>query len=182
MKIPQEYGGLGLTTVYYNRALALAGSWHSSLRRCFRRTSRSAFRSRSRVSARRSRSASTCRSSPARKSAHSCSPNRTRAVTRPGWSPPPSHDGGAAYELSGRKLWTTNGVIADRLVVMAVVPKPATDAERDRAGGAASPASSSTRTRPGSRVEHRNEFMGLRGIENGVTRSTRSRSRLRPPR
>src|SRR5205814_1632707 len=31
MKIPQEYGGLGLTTVYYNRALALAGSWHSSL-------------------------------------------------------------------------------------------------------------------------------------------------------
>src|SRR5664279_3538660 len=25
MKIPQEYDGLGLTTVYYNRALALAG-------------------------------------------------------------------------------------------------------------------------------------------------------------
>src|SRR5947209_9747442 len=31
MKIPIEYDGLGLTAVYYNRALALAGSWHSSL-------------------------------------------------------------------------------------------------------------------------------------------------------
>src|ERR687895_1077448 len=31
MKVPEEYGGLGLSQVYYNRALTLAGSWHSSL-------------------------------------------------------------------------------------------------------------------------------------------------------
>src|SRR4051812_18956455 len=31
MKVPQQYGGLGLSQVYYNRALTLAGSWHSSL-------------------------------------------------------------------------------------------------------------------------------------------------------
>ena len=31
MKIPEEYGGLGLSTVYYNRALELAASWHSSI-------------------------------------------------------------------------------------------------------------------------------------------------------
>src|SRR3954451_17507917 len=31
MKIPEEYGGLGLSAVYYNRALAVAGTWHSSL-------------------------------------------------------------------------------------------------------------------------------------------------------
>src|SRR3954464_5013886 len=31
MKIPEQYGGLGLTAVYYNRALELAGSWHSSI-------------------------------------------------------------------------------------------------------------------------------------------------------
>ena len=31
MKIPQEYGGLGLSQVYYNQALALASSAHSSL-------------------------------------------------------------------------------------------------------------------------------------------------------
>ena len=31
MKVPEKYGGLGLSQVYYNRALALVGSWHSSL-------------------------------------------------------------------------------------------------------------------------------------------------------
>src|SRR5947209_2956108 len=31
MKIPEEYGGLGLSQVYYNRALALASSAHSAL-------------------------------------------------------------------------------------------------------------------------------------------------------
>src|SRR5438034_8764969 len=31
MKIPEEYGGLGLSQVYYNRALAVAGVWHSAL-------------------------------------------------------------------------------------------------------------------------------------------------------
>src|SRR3954453_16308701 len=28
MKIPEEYGGLGLSQVYYNKALAMAGTWH----------------------------------------------------------------------------------------------------------------------------------------------------------
>src|SRR4051794_2186193 len=31
MKIPADYGGLGLSQVYYNKALALAGTWHSSI-------------------------------------------------------------------------------------------------------------------------------------------------------
>ena len=31
MKVPEQYGGLGLSQVYYNRALALAGSMHASL-------------------------------------------------------------------------------------------------------------------------------------------------------
>ena len=31
MKVPETYGGLGLSQVYYNRALALAGVWHASL-------------------------------------------------------------------------------------------------------------------------------------------------------
>ena len=34
MKVPEEYGGLGLSQVYYNRALALAGVWHARCRRC----------------------------------------------------------------------------------------------------------------------------------------------------
>ena len=31
MKIPESYGGLGLSQVYYITALALAGTWHASL-------------------------------------------------------------------------------------------------------------------------------------------------------
>ena len=33
MKVSEEYGGVGLSQVLYNRALALAGVWHSSLGR-----------------------------------------------------------------------------------------------------------------------------------------------------
>src|SRR6202008_2081163 len=30
IKIPKAYGGLGLSQVYYNRALAMIGAWHGS--------------------------------------------------------------------------------------------------------------------------------------------------------
>jgi alkylation response protein AidB-like acyl-CoA dehydrogenase len=29
MKVPERYGGLGLSQIYYNRALVLAGAWHA---------------------------------------------------------------------------------------------------------------------------------------------------------
>jgi alkylation response protein AidB-like acyl-CoA dehydrogenase len=72
-------------------------------------------------------------------------------------------DGGAAYLINGVKLWTTNGVIADLLVVMADVPK----SEGHRGGISAFVVDAHA---PGVQVLHRNQFMGLRGIENGVTR------------
>src|ERR1700752_296495 len=31
MKVPEQYGGLGLSQVYYNRPLALPGVWHAAL-------------------------------------------------------------------------------------------------------------------------------------------------------
>ena len=31
MKVAEEYGGLGLSQVYYNRALAMIGTWHGAL-------------------------------------------------------------------------------------------------------------------------------------------------------
>ena len=67
--------------------------------------------------------------------------------------------------LNGVKLWTTNGVIADLLVVMAQVPK----SEGHRGGITAFVVEADA---PGIVVENRNAFMGLRGIENGVTRLT----------
>ena len=67
------------------------------------------------------------------------------------------------YRLSGRKLWATNGTIADIVVVMAKVPK--SEGHRGGISAFVMPYDSE-----GVTVEHRNAFMGLRGIENSVTR------------
>jgi hypothetical protein len=79
----------------------------------------------------------------------------------------PSDDGGS-YVLDGVKLWTTNGVIAELVVVMALVPAR-TDADGTVHKGGIS-AFVVEMDSPGITVENRNAFMGLRGIENGVTR------------
>ncbi|MEU5092503.1 acyl-CoA dehydrogenase family protein [Streptomyces sp. NPDC021356] len=167
MKIDTKYGGLGLTQVYYNKALALAGSAspaigallsaHQSigvpqplklfgtqeqkdtfLPRCAR-TDISAFLL----------TEPDVGSDPARLA--------TTAVPE-----------GDDYVLDGVKLWTTNGVVADLLVVMARVPK----SEGHRGGITAFVVEAAAE---GVTVEHRNAFMGLRGIENGVTRFHRVR-------
>jgi hypothetical protein len=68
------------------------------------------------------------------------------------------------YILNGEKLWCTNGTIAELYVVMAQHPETkkisAFIVERDS---------------PGVEVVHRCEFMGLKGIENGVIRFTNVR-------
>ncbi|MGW0206565.1 acyl-CoA dehydrogenase family protein [Streptomyces sp. NPDC003233] len=162
MKIDPKYGGLGLTQLYYNKALALVGSAspavgallsaHQSigvpqplkifgtqeqkdafLPRCAR-TDISAFLL----------TEPDVGSDPARLA--------TTAV-------PDGDD----YVLDGVKLWTTNGVVADLLVVMARVPK----SEGHKGGITAFVVEA---TAEGITVENRNAFMGLRGIENGVTR------------
>ncbi|MBM2620362.1 acyl-CoA dehydrogenase family protein [Actinoplanes sp. LDG1-06] len=62
------------------------------------------------------------------------------------------------FRLNGVKLWATNGTVATLLVVMARVPGQGITAfvvEGDA---------------PGITVERRNAFLGLRGLENSVTR------------
>ncbi|MFD9284512.1 acyl-CoA dehydrogenase family protein [Streptomyces mirabilis] len=162
MKIDTKYGGLGLTQVYYNKALALVGSAspaigallsaHQSigvpqplklfgtqeqkdvfLPRCAR-TDISAF-----------------------------------LLTEPDVGSDPARlatsalPDGDDYVLDGVKLWTTNGVVADLLVVMARVPK----SEGHKGGITAFVVEAGSE---GITVENRNAFMGLRGLENGVTR------------
>src|SRR5204863_8388845 len=67
------------------------------------------------------------------------------------------------YRLDGVKLWATNGTLATLLVVMAQVPK----SEGHRGGITAFVVEGDA---PGVTVERRNAFMGLRGLENSVTR------------
>jgi alkylation response protein AidB-like acyl-CoA dehydrogenase len=67
------------------------------------------------------------------------------------------------YRLNGLKLWATNGTVADLLVVMAKVPR----SEEHRGGITAFVVEADS---PGITVERRNEFLGLRGLENSLTR------------
>jgi alkylation response protein AidB-like acyl-CoA dehydrogenase len=70
-------------------------------------------------------------------------------------------DGG--YRLNGVKLWATNGSVATLLVVMALVPK----SDGHRGGITAFVVEG---TAEGVTIERRNAFLGLRGLENSVTR------------
>ncbi len=164
MKIPEEYGGLGLSQVYYNKALALAGTWHSSIS-----TLLSAHQSIGVPEPLRLFGTDEQKQEflPLVARTHVSAflltePDVGSDPARLSSTATPTEDG-RGYVLNGRKLWTTNGVIADLLVVMAVVPK----AEGHQGGITAFivPADAE-----GITVEHRNAFMGLRGIENGVTR------------
>ena len=73
-------------------------------------------------------------------------------------------DGGAAYLLNGEKLWCTNGPVADVIVVMAQTP------ERVIGGKARKQITAFIveRNMPGVEVVHRCDFMGLKGISNGL--------------
>lgn len=165
MKIPKEYGGLGLSVTNYNRAIALIATW--------------------------------CGSTVAWVSAHQSigvpqplmlfgTPTQKRtwlpklaagaisafALTEPGvGSDPatmkttavPSPDG-EGWILNGEKLWTTNVTKAEVIVVMAQTPPKVVRGKEKKQITAFLLDMSS----PGVKVEHRCQFMGLRGIGNGL--------------
>ena len=79
----------------------------------------------------------------------------------------PTSDG-SAYILNGTKLWITNGTVAELMVVMARTPG------KDGKPGPISAFVVETNS-PGFAVTRRLEFMGLRGIENGVLEFTNVR-------
>ncbi|WP_328395836.1 acyl-CoA dehydrogenase family protein [Streptomyces sp. NBC_00390] len=167
MKTDPKYGGLGLTQVYYNKALALVGSAnpaigallsaHQSigvpqpLKQFGTQEQKDKFLPRLATSA-----------------------ISAFLLTEPDVGSDPARlattavPDGDSYILDGVKLWTTNGVVADLLVVMARVPK----SEGHKGGITAFVVEAASE---GITVENRNAFMGLRGLENGVTRFHRVR-------
>ncbi|MCX5011408.1 acyl-CoA dehydrogenase family protein [Streptomyces sp. NBC_00555] len=163
MKIDPKYGGLGLTQVYYNKALALVGSVSPAIGALLSAHQSigvpqplKIFGTQEQKDAYLPRCATTAISA--------------FLLTEPDVGSDPARlattavpDGEDAYVLDGVKLWTTNGVVADLLVVMARVPR----SENHRGGITAFVVEADS---PGITVEHRNAFMGLRGLENGVTR------------
>src|SRR5215208_4301890 len=162
MKVPEQYGGIGLSQVYYNRALVLAGTWHSALA-----TLLSAHQSIGVAEPLMGFGSEEQKQKwlPLVAKDHisaflltepdvGSDPARLATVAEPA-------EGG--YVLNGRKLWATNGAVADIVVVMAQVPK--SDGHKGGITAFVLPYDSD-----GVTVEHRNAFMGLRGIENSVTR------------
>lgn len=80
-------------------------------------------------------------------------------------------DGGAAYLINGEKLWCTNGTVADYLVVVARTPS-IMDKGREKKQLTAFIVE---KTMPGVEVAHRCTFMGLKGISNALMRFTNVR-------
>ncbi|MDF6045211.1 acyl-CoA dehydrogenase family protein [Streptomyces sp. JH14] len=167
MKIDPKYGGLGLTQVYYNRALSLVGSANPAIGAL--------------LSAHQSIGVpQPLKLFGSQEQKDTFLPRLARTdisaflLTEPDVGSDPARlatsavPDGSDYILDGVKLWTTNGVVADLLVVMARVPK----SDGHKGGITAFVVEADA---PGITVENRNAFMGLRGIENGVTRFHRVR-------
>ncbi len=169
IKIPREYGGLGMTQQTYTRAMVLIGSYCGSLSALVSAhqsigvpqplllfgTEEQKKKFLPRVAAGEiSAFALTERgvgSDPARM--------ETRAE--------PTEDG-KHFILNGEKIWCTNGTRAGLLVVMAKTPPKVVDG-RTRDQVTAFIVDTST---PGVEVVHRSRFMGLRALFNGVLRFT----------
>ncbi|MGZ4660567.1 MAG: acyl-CoA dehydrogenase family protein [Arthrobacter sp.] len=169
MKIPQEYGGLGLSLVYYGRALALLGSVHPSLGALLSAHQSIGVPEPVKVfgtSEQKLEYLPRCAAG-AITAFLLTEPDVGSDPARMGSTAVPTDDG-ESYVLDGVKLWTTNGVIAEIVVVMALVPQH-TDADGTVHKGGIT-AFVVEMDSPGITVENRNQFMGLRGIENGVTR------------
>ena len=169
IKVLPEYGGLGLSTVYYNRALELVGSWHSALSTLLSAHQSIGVAEPLRLfGSEEQKRRFLPRVATREVSAFLLTePDVGSDPARTATTAVPTEDG-SAYIINGQKLWATNGVIAKLLVVMAKVPK----SEGHKGGISAFVVEADT---PGIVVERRNAFMGLRGIENSLTSFTNVR-------
>ena len=168
IKIPKEYGGLGLSQVSYNRALSIVAS------RC---GSTGAF-----LSAHQSIGV------PGPVLMFGTDEQKTRllprlaagalsafALTEPDAGSDPANmtthaelsDDGSHWVLNGEKLWCTNGPRSEIIVVMARTP--AREGVRGRRPVTAFVVETDS---PGVEVVSTSSFMGLKGLSNGVLRFT----------
>ena len=165
MKIPKEYGGLGLSQVNYNRVLMAIASYCGSTAVL--------------VSAHQSIGV------PQPIKLFGTDEQKKRflplfkegavsafALTEPGVGSDPAqmettatlNEAGTHYLINGEKLWCTNGLIADYLVVMAcTAPKVVNGKEVKQISAFIVKGKS-----PGMTIKHRCDFMGIRGIQNGL--------------
>ncbi len=172
IKIPREYGGLGLSQLSYMKAIELVSSVDGSLTALL-----SAHQSigvpqplklfgsedqKQRFFPRLAKGAVSAFALTEPNVGSDPAAMETLAV--------PSEDG-EEWILNGEKLWCTNGTIAELLVVMARTPSKVVKGKEKRQITAFIVETSS----PGVEVTHRCHFMGLKAIYNGVIKFTNVR-------
>jgi alkylation response protein AidB-like acyl-CoA dehydrogenase len=160
MKIPTEYGGLGLTHPEYVRAMELVGSYDANIAALLSAHQAIGVPQPVKLFGTEAQK---------QKYLPRCAKGAISAfaLTEPAVGSDPAKlsttatlsPDGEHYVLDGRKLWCTNGTLAELLVVMA----------RDARSGKIDAFVVET-DRPGVVVEHRCRFMGLRALANGVIR------------
>ena len=169
MKIPKAYGGLGLSQVNYNRTIALVASYCGSTAVW--------------LSAHQSIGVpQPLKLFGTDEQKHRYLPRLAAgaisafALTEPDVGSDPAKmkttavpvDDGNAYVLNGEKLWCTNGPKAEIVIVMARTPSLMVNGKERKQ----ITAFIVERSLPGFEVTHRCDFMGIRGIQNGLLRFT----------
>ncbi len=167
LKIPKEYGGLGLSQVNYNRAVAMVASHCGSTAVL--------------LSAHQSIGVPQplkMLGTPEQKKKYlplfAKGAISAFALTEPEAGSDPAKmvttatpiENGDFYLINGEKLWCTNGNIADVLVVMAKTPPIIVKGKEKQQ----ITAFIVEKNMPGFEVAHRCHFMGLKGIQNGLLR------------
>ncbi len=166
IKIPKEYGGLGFSQINYNRAVGMVASYCASTAVL--------------LSAHQSIGVPQplkLFGTPEQKKKYlpmfAKGAVSAFALTEPDVGSDPAKmsttatpvDNGDYYLINGKKLWCTNGVIADVLIVMAKTPPKIVN-------GKEKPQITAfileTKNTPGFKILHRCSFMGLHGIQNGL--------------
>lgn len=164
IKIPREYGGLGLSQTSYNRAVSLVSSWESSIGVLL-----SAHQSIGVPQPLKTFGTPEQKKKYLPRLAKGAISAFALTETDAGSDPARMtttaelSEDGSEYILNGEKLWCTNGTIAELMVVMA------------KTGERRITALIVETEWPGVEVVHRSHFMGLKGIENGVLRFTNVR-------
>ena len=172
IKIPREYGGLGLSQLSYMKAIELVSSIDGSLTAL--------------LSAHQSIGAP----QPLKLFGNDAQKKKylprlakgaisAFALTEPGVGSDPAalettalpSEDGQAWILNGEKLWCTNGTRAEVIIVIARTPSKVVDG-RERRQITAFIVETNW---PGVKVEHRCHFMGLKAMYNGVMRFTNVR-------
>ncbi len=167
LKIPKEYGGLGMSQTNYNRIIAFIASycnstavWLSAHQSIGVPQPLKLFGTEEQKKKYLPRLAKGAVSAFALTEPHVGSdPAKMRTKAE-------ISEDGAYYTLNGEKLWCTNGPSAEVLIVMALTaPKIVKGKEKPQITAFIVESSD-----PGFEVVHRCTFMGIRGISNGLIR------------